>query len=105
MSGYNSLATSGQLKINDQVYFYKDISNASILKIKLASDSLKQTILPTNYIESTFLDYALLELFETKGLNDSKNFDSLPIPFRAVASDIYKKDCYQNHPYLRSLPS
>lgn len=85
------LMVKGKMSQKDQFYYFEDPDNASLLKIKFAKDSVKFTTLPTNYIGSALLDYEMMELFGPRNVSSQRNFDSLFIPFRCVASDIYTK--------------
>ncbi|MCQ2251019.1 MAG: patatin-like phospholipase family protein [Bacteroidales bacterium] len=76
-------------------YFFKEPDpNASwlSLKINFHSDSTDvQTYLPTNFISSYQMDFAFEELMGPAAAAAGYNFDSLMVPFRCVASDVYKK--------------
>lgn len=71
-------------------YFKRDENNASWITFKL-SDSSLTSILPTNLISPTAMDFGIMELAGGAAAAANYNFDSLFIPFRCVASDIEQK--------------
>ncbi len=76
-------------------YFSPDIKPSLIefpinLK-KIDSILLKPTFLPTNIVSPHQMNYAFLNLFTQANTVSGGNFDKLFVPFRCVASDIYKK--------------
>ncbi|MCB0478834.1 MAG: patatin-like phospholipase family protein [Crocinitomicaceae bacterium] len=91
MSEDFQLMVKGKMKQKDQFYFYEKWDDASLLRIRFKKDSIKFTTLPTNYTGSALLDYEMLETFGLMAVHANCNFDSLFIPFRCVASDIYTK--------------
>lgn len=59
---------------------------------KLDSNKAKTSFLPTNLISPRQMNYAFIELFSRANALAGGNFDNLFVPFRCVASDIYKKE-------------
>jgi NTE family protein len=72
-------------------YFRKKEDNASWITLKFSLDSVIQTSLPTNLVNSVPVDYALMENTAAVIARAHYNFDSLFIPFRCVAADIENK--------------
>jgi NTE family protein len=72
-------------------YFRKREDNASWITLKFSVDSIVQTSLPTNIVNSAPVDYALMANTASVIAKANYNFDSLFIPFRCVASDIENK--------------
>lgn len=72
-------------------YFKKNNDDASWVRLKVSLDSLIETNIPTNLVNSTSLDFGLAELFATSSALSKDNFDSLFVPFRCLASDITSK--------------
>ncbi len=82
------------------IYYYKNADpSPAIFDLRfrvnlshgLDSFSIKP-VFPTNMISPVQMNYAFLELFmEANALADN-NFNNLFVPFRCVASDIYKKE-------------
>ncbi len=63
----------------------------SIVSLSFAKDSIFKAKLPTNLINPSAIDFELMARFAAASENADYNFDSLFIPFRCVASDIYTK--------------
>ena len=72
-------------------YFRKQENNASWITLKFSVDSVIQTSLPTNLVNSVPVDYAFMENTASIIAKAHYNFDSLFVPFRCVASDIENK--------------
>src|SRR6185369_14319450 len=72
-------------------YFRKKEDNASWMTIKFSLDSIIQTTLPTNLVNSVPVDFALMESTAGVIAKANYNFDSLFVPFRCVAADIENK--------------
>ncbi len=71
-------------------YFKKEPDNAEILNIDILLDGKNfKAKLPTNLIETHQLDFAAMHLFAEAIAAADYNFDSLFVPFRCVATDIY----------------
>ncbi len=83
-------------KIDDRYvhYFKKLQDDASWVKLKVSPDSILESNLPTNIINSTSLDFGLAEIFSGPSAASKDNFDDLMIPFRCLASDITTKQSY-----------
>jgi NTE family protein len=80
-------------------YFYsKENDNASWLSLNLEVDSTLYTSLNSNIANDLALNLALAELLAQSSQKANYNFDSLFIPFRAVAADIFT----QNQVILKS---
>ncbi len=72
-------------------YFRERDENSSWIGLNFRVDSVFQTSLPTNIVTPINLDYAFMERTSAISAAAGYNFDSLLIPFRAVAADIYNK--------------
>ncbi len=72
-------------------YFRKKEDNASWMTLKFSLDSIIQTTLPTNLVNSVPVDFALMESTAGVIAKAKYNFDSLFVPFRCVAADIENK--------------
>src|SRR5207247_459708 len=72
-------------------YFRKKDDNASWINLKFTIDSVIQTTLPTNLVNSVPVDFALMESMAGVIAKAKYNFDSLFVPFRCVAADIENK--------------
>jgi NTE family protein len=74
------------------VYYFKRLEdNPSFIDLDFAKkeDKMKLT-LPTNIIPSGQIDFAFMELFSPASAVSANNFDRLFVPFRCVATDIYR---------------
>ena len=56
------------------------------------SFTFKTNLLPASYISPVQMNFAFLKLFSQATATCKNNFDSLFIPFRCVASDVYLKE-------------
>lgn len=72
------------------IYYFKEKTrDASWFGFQFDPDSLVlPSLIPTNIISPTQMDFAFLEIFSGAEAVAGYNFDSLFIPFRCVASDI-----------------
>lgn len=75
-----------------QYRYMKPVPNASWLSLRLDRDTSFKAFLPTNFISSYQMDFAFEELMGPAAAAAKYNFDSLMVPFRCAASDIYKKE-------------
>lgn len=85
------LMAQGKLEQKQEFYFFEDDTDASIIELPFAKDSVISKSLPTNFISSLLLDYEMMRIFGTVSASYHNNFDSLFVPFRCVSSDIVSK--------------
>jgi NTE family protein len=79
-------------QVDRYVYFYREREpDANWVGIKFRIDSVIQTRFPTNIISPANMDFAFLERTSSISAASGYNFDSLFVPFRCVAADIYNK--------------
>jgi NTE family protein len=79
-------------QVDRYVYFYREREpDANWVGIKFRIDSVIQTRVPTNIISPANMDFAFLERTSAISAAAQYNFDSLFVPFRCVAADIYNK--------------
>jgi NTE family protein len=74
------------------VYYFKKLDdNPSFIDLDFArnEDKLKLA-LPTNLIPAGQIDFAFMELFTPASAVSENNFNHLFVPFRSVATDIYR---------------
>lgn len=73
-------------------YYYKErYQNPSMFNLRLIKqDSITRYKIPVSIVSPHSMDLGLLELFAQSGAKAANNFDSLFVPFRCVASDVYK---------------
>lgn len=76
----------------EDVYFIKSSEvNAGFISVNFNLDSILGKNLPTNFVSSIPIDYGLMEFFSPANAVANGNFDSLFIPFRALAANISKQ--------------
>ncbi len=73
-------------------YYSKEDANASWLSLNLMVDSSFNTRLNSNLASDLSLNFALTELLAQSSEKANYNFDSLFIPFRAMASDLFTQN-------------
>lgn len=73
-------------------YSYEDDPNAAWVALDFKYDSTFQASLPTNFIPSNQMDFAFMKTFSAPIAAAGYNFDSLFIPFRCVAADVYANE-------------
>jgi len=73
-------------------YLYREKTpDASMISFPFSFDSLISNVLPMNFVQPVALDFEMFRLMGQTGALVDKNFDSLFVPFRCVASDIKSK--------------
>lgn len=90
-----SLWLSGKIPGEYQGYYRKFEPTPKMLGIDIIADTtLNKNVLkmPTNLIPPYMLDLAFNKLLATATTASGGDFDSLMVPFRCVASDVYKKE-------------
>ncbi|PWH84778.1 patatin-like phospholipase family protein [Brumimicrobium oceani] len=92
LSEHFSKMTSGDVSKEERFLLREKSNDASMLNINFAKDSIFVKSLPTNFLTPSYLDFETMRLIGHTGAAVGKDFDSLFIPFRCVASDIYEKE-------------
>lgn len=82
--------SKGQLDPRYSYYFKTSNPTASWLDFKFKVDSSIKPYIPTNLISPVMMDFGFVELFSAASAVANYDFDSLMVPFRCVASDIFK---------------
>ncbi|MCX7863361.1 MAG: patatin-like phospholipase family protein [Bacteroidales bacterium] len=78
---------------DDYIFFFKKKeADASWIDLKFNFDTTLSASLPTNIIPPHPMDLAFLQLTAQASARAQYNFDSLFIPFRCVASDVYANE-------------
>lgn len=83
---------SGQLESGYNYFYSKEDPNAAFLSIKLSLDSTFNASLTSSIASDLSLNFALAEIFAQPSANASYNFDSLFVPARIIASDIFTQN-------------
>lgn len=74
------------------IYYYREKEpNSSWISLKFRIDSAFHYTLPTNIISTAYMDFAFMERTAPVTAKAKANFDSLFVPYRAVAADVYTK--------------
>ncbi|MBQ5705361.1 MAG: patatin-like phospholipase family protein [Bacteroidaceae bacterium] len=83
---------SGKMSKDDIFYFRRNEERPDILNLRIETrDSLRVVIPTPNLIDPTQMNLGFLEMFAAGNAACKSNFDSLMVPFRCVASDVYNK--------------
>ena len=87
---------SGELEPENVYYYRLSDPKPRIIELRIQINRrkaipLKTRILPPNYISPAQMNYAFVPLCAQANAAAGGNFDSLMIPFRCVASDVYNK--------------
>src|SRR5882724_2008131 len=80
---------NGRLEAGNQYYYYKKGDEPSFLKLNLSLDSTFNVLLNTSLANDLSLNFALAEKLSQPAAIAKNNFDSLFVPLRVVASDIF----------------
>lgn len=82
---------SGNPSKEERFYLREKSLDASMMNFHITLDSLLYKSLATNYLTPSYLDFEMLRMLGVAGASVNKDFDSLFLPFRCVASDVYNK--------------
>jgi NTE family protein len=80
---------NGRLEDGNRYYYYKKDDEPSFLKLNLSLDSTFNVFLNTSIANDLSLNFALAEKLAQPAAIAKNNFDSLFIPLRVVAADIF----------------
>jgi len=83
---------NGQIEEGDNYYFSRNDDDASFLRLNLSLDSTFSFLLNTNIANDLSLNFALAEKMAQPAAIAHNNFDSLFIPLRVVAADIFTQN-------------
>ena len=79
----------GEIRNEYNYYFNKEEDNAAWVNIDFSIDSSLNATINSSLANDLSINFELVERFSRESLVANYNFDSLFIPFRAVASDIF----------------
>ena len=82
---------NGDIEDEFKNYIEEPEPDAGLFSLRLAKDSIFQKTLATNVLNPTFLDLTMMHILALNPAESHKNYDSLFVPFRCVASDIITK--------------
>ena len=80
---------NGEIRREYNYYFNKESDNSTWVNVDFSIDSMFQTKISSNLANDLSINFKLAEQFARESLIAGYNFDSLFIPFRAVASEIF----------------
>jgi len=81
----------GVINETDKYYYKKGDPDPSWFSFRLEKDlDPLKTIFPSSIVENHQMNLRLMEIFAQSSAAAGNNFDSLMIPFRCVATDVYK---------------
>lgn len=80
---------SGKIDPKYFYYFKKEIPNASWIDLRFNYKTNIKPKLPTNLVSPHQMDFAFMEIFSSTNSISKMSFDSLFVPFRCMAADIY----------------
>ena len=88
---------TGEVDWKNRYYFSNSNANPGIIELRFRVDKnfrieFDDHFLPTNLVSPHQMNYALIPLFAQANALANSNFDSLLVPFRCVASDVYRKE-------------
>ncbi len=86
--------TTGEVEEKYMYYFKTNLPTPELVNIKLNfKDSLhfKPQILPSSIVDPIQMNLVFIDLYAKGTAASKQNFDSLFIPFRCIASDVYNK--------------
>jgi NTE family protein len=83
-------------ELNDEFSFFfkqRDL-DPSFFGVSITPNKPLRNSLPTNVYDSKFFDFELFAVLAQAEMVSNYNFDSLFVPFRCVASDVYNKESH-----------
>lgn len=82
---------NGDIEDEFKYYIEEPDNDASLFTLRLSKDSIFQKALATNVLNPTFLDLKMMQFLALNPPSAHKNYDSLYVPYRCIASDIVTK--------------
>lgn len=80
----------GEVRESNKYYYKKGDPDPSWFRFKLEKDlDPLKTLLPSSFIENHQMDLRLMQIYARSAAAANYDFDSLMIPFRCVATDVY----------------
>jgi len=80
---------NGRLELGKDYYYFKKENDASFLKLNLSLDSTFGFLINSTIANDLSLNFALAEKMAQPSAISKNNFDSLFVPLRVMASDIF----------------
>ncbi|MCS7072967.1 MAG: patatin-like phospholipase family protein, partial [Bacteroidia bacterium] len=89
---YNDIWLAPGLSVNEQFFFKKDRVDGSFIQFPISFKNSSK--LPANLISDFEINFGLLKYLAGASGKAKDNFDSLFVPFRCMAADIFEKKSY-----------
>ncbi len=86
-----SMWLNGETDISLKYSFMQEDLSAEWLRLRLNRDTVVKAYLPTGIVAGYQMDFAFMQIMGRGEAAANYNFDSLMVPFRCAASDIYAK--------------
>ncbi|MBO4244797.1 MAG: patatin-like phospholipase family protein [Bacteroidales bacterium] len=86
-----SMWLNGETDISLKYFFMQEDLSAEWLRLRLNRDTVVKAYLPTGIVAGYQMDFAFMQIMGRGEAAANYNFDSLMVPFRCAASDIYAK--------------
>ncbi|PWJ42608.1 patatin-like phospholipase family protein [Sediminitomix flava] len=83
--------TSGDLPLQERNLFWSKPPSPGWVDLQVSLDSSLQTTFQRSFLSDASLNFALSSFLFEASDKSNYNFDSLPIPFRCVASNVFSK--------------
>ncbi|MAC95927.1 MAG: hypothetical protein CMC96_10525 [Flavobacteriales bacterium] len=84
-------AANGIIQEEYKFFLKKSRDNAAMINWHFKLDSIFEVNIPTNFVNSSPVDFGLIAYFAAANAIANKNFDSLLIPFRCLSANISKR--------------
>lgn len=82
----------GKIEEKYLYYYKKQEENSSWIDLNFTYDSIFEPLLPTNITPTHQLDLSVMEIYSPAIAAADYDFDSLFVPYRCIASDVYNND-------------
>jgi len=86
------LWSTGKMDKDDLYYFKRNDEHPDWIKLDVTNEDRIKLVLPINLIPEGQMDFAFMQLTAQTTAACNGNFDQLFVPFRCVATDIYKNE-------------
>lgn len=81
----------GELPANNRFLYRESDPDAGLISLAFRLDSLLKNSIPMNFIRPTYLDFELFKSLGLAGASHGKDFNTLMVPLRIIASDVVGK--------------
>lgn len=83
---------NGEFEVGYNYYIYRDTPNSSFISLKLSLDSTFNATVNTSLVSDATLNFALPEYLSKASATANNNFDSLFVPARIMAADVFTQN-------------